>query len=62
MPSFDRLWEAVEHVLKEVMIEPKTAGGKVSVVFEETNYAGRYSDGPENLDAWQLWLSEIPFR
>lgn len=39
-----------------------TAGGRVSVVFEPTNYQQRYADGTHTFDAWQLWLSEFPLR
>jgi hypothetical protein len=38
-----------------------TSGGRVSVLFEETNIGGNYSDGHHSYDAWQLWLSEGPF-
>ena len=39
-----------------------TAGGRISVVFEPTNHQQSYADGRHAFDAWQLWLSEVPFR
>ena len=39
----------------------KTSGGRVYVVFEETNKGGEFDDGFHHFDAWQLWLSEVPF-